>query len=163
MIVKTDCETDGSFYSSTEEDTSYGVVVGGGDGDSKDYLDNSGEWTRVDPQNFDPYSEYGEDYIGSEERKKIVDEVTKTLISKINNQQKSEKKPKAKGKGKGKGKVKAKGKAKGKGKGGKKGKKGLKRKGQKKKQGQKNMQGQRKGQRKNKGLKNKPKPYKKSG
>ena len=162
MIVKTDCETDGSFYSSTEEDTSYGVVVGGGDGDSKkDYLDNSGEWTRVDPRNFDPYSEYGEDYIGSEERKKIVDEVTKTLISKINNQQKSEKKPKAKGKGKGK--VKAKGKAKGKGKGGKKGKKVLKRKGQKKKQGQKNMQGQRKGQRKNKGLKNKPKPYKKSG
>ena len=159
MIVKTDCETDGSFYSSTEEDTSYGVVVGGGDGDNKDYLDNSGEWTRVDPQNFDPYSEFGEDYIGSEERKKIVDEVTKTLISKINNQQKSEKKPKAKGKGKGKGK----GKAKGKGKGGKKGKKVLKRKGQKKKQGQKNMQGQRKGQRKNKGLKNKPKPYKKSG
>ena len=138
--------------------------MGGGDRDSgKDYQDNSGKWTRVDPQNFDPYSEYGEDYIGSEERKKIVDEVTKTLISKINNQQKSEKKPKAKGKGKGKGKVKAKGKAKGKGKGGKKGKKGLKRKGQKKKQGQKNMQGQRKGQRKNKGLKNKPKPYKKSG
>ena len=134
--------------------------MGGGDRESgQDYQDNSGEWTRVDPQNFDPYSEYGEDYIGSEERKKIVDEVTKKLITKINKQQKSEKKPKAKGKGKGK--VKAKGKAKGKGKG-KKGKKVLKRKGQKKK-GQKNMQGQRKGQRKNKGLKNKPKPYKKSG
>ena len=159
---QTDCETDGSFYSTTEEDTSYGVVVGGGDRESgQDYQDNSGEWTRVDPQNFDPYSEYGEDYIGSEERKKIVDEVTKKLITKINDQQKSEKKPKAKGKGKGKGNVKAKGKAKGKGKG-KKGKKVLKRKGQKKK-GQKNMQGQRKGQRKNKGLKNKPKPYKKSG
>ena len=158
--MKTDCETDGSFYSTTEEDTSYGVVVGGGDRESgQDYQDNSGEWTRVDPQNFDPYSEYGEDYIGSEERKKIVDEVTKKLITKINKQQKSEKKPKAKGKGKGN--VKAKGKAKGKGKG-KKGKKVLKRKGQKKK-GQKNMQGQRKGQRKNKGLKNKPKPYKKSG
>ena len=134
--------------------------MGGGDRESgQDYQDNSGEWTRVDPQNFDPYSEYGEDYIGSEERKKIVDEVTKKLITKINKQQKSEKKPKAKGKGN----VKAKGKAKGKGKGkGKKGKKVLKRKGQKKK-GQKNMQGQRKGQRKNKGLKNKPKPYKKSG
>merc|ERR1712001_676836 len=104
--------------------------MGGGDGESgKDYQDNSGEWTRVDPHPFDPYSEYGEDYIGSEERKKIVDEVTKKLITKINDQQKSEKKPKAQGKGKGKGKgnVKAKGKAKGKGKG-KKGKKVLKRK-----------------------------------
>ena len=130
-----------------------------GDGSGQDYQDNSGEWTRVDPQNFDPYSEYGEDYIGSEERKKIVDEVTKKLITKINDQQKSEKKPKAKGKGKGN--VKAKGKAKGKGKG-KKGKKVLKRKGQKKK-GQKNMQGQRKGQRKNKGLRNKLKGHKKSG